>query len=116
MTTKKITPKFWRVNSSLKTLDITCYKWFDRVNGNTYFACEVYCNKGMKNAFTFNLPFQYGYGSHFHDVVAKKLKEIGATNYNLYRWQDQQDSGVMLRINEINNCKKRELTAIKGEY
>lgn len=109
-------PKYWRIKTSLKTLDINCYKWFDRINGNTYFACEVTCNYGMKNQVNFNVPFQYGYGSHFHDVVAKKLVQLGLTKYNLYRWQDQQDSGVAIRINEYHDCKKRELTAIKGDY
>jgi len=109
-------PKYWRKKTSLKTLDIECLKWFDRVNGNTYFACKISCNTGLKNEIKFNIPFQYGYGDHFYDVSAKKLKEYGITEYNLYRWQDRQDSKVITRINVYDNCKQKELKALKGEY
>ena len=64
--------KYWRKKTSLKTLDIDCFKWFDRVNGNTYFACKITCNNGMKNEISFNIPFQYGYGDHFQ--VMSQLK------------------------------------------
>lgn len=111
-----ILPKYWRKKTSLKTLHIDCYKWFDRVNGNSYFACKVTINHGLKNQIKFNMPFQYGYGSHYHDMTAKKLIQYGVTNYNLYRWQDQQDSKVIIKLNVYENCKKRELTALKGEY
>lgn len=39
-------------------------RWFDRVNGNSYFTAlvTVPCEDGVKRSFL--LPFQYGYGSH----------------------------------------------------
>lgn len=109
-------PKYWRKSTSLKTLDITCLKWFDKVYGNTYFACEVTVNYGMKNQINFNVPFTYGYGDHYFDVVCKKLQQHGITDKNLYRWQDQQDSNAVIRTNVYDDCKKRELMAIKGDY
>jgi hypothetical protein len=105
-------PKYWRKVSSLKTLDIKHLEWFDKANGNSYFACEVICNYGLKNQFSFNLPFQYGYGDHYFDMVAKQLIKIGVTSFNLYRWQDQQDSKVLIRRHTLPATSK-ELKEVK---
>ncbi len=112
----KIVPKFWRKNSSLKTVNIVTHEWFDRVNGNTYFANEVTVNQGLKNEFSFNMPFEYGYGDHSLNRTAQVLKSIGATNLNVYRWSDCKDNNITVNQTRIENCKKRDLMAIKGDY
>lgn len=38
-------------------------RWFDKVNGNTYFTAAVYLNGEIVT----KLPFEYGYESHYED-------------------------------------------------
>ena len=49
-----------------QTIDITTYKWFDKINGNTYFAQEITLNYGTDQEQRFKNPFQYGYSSFEH--------------------------------------------------
>lgn len=49
--------------SDIKTIDVQTKTWFDKVNGNTYFAQRITLNFGMDNEFEFINPFQYGYSS-----------------------------------------------------
>ena len=46
-----------------KTIDIQAKEWFDKVNGNSYFAGTITLNYGTETEETFLLPFQYGYGN-----------------------------------------------------
>ena len=56
-------PKFWRVATSARTIDIQAKEWFDKVNGNSYWSAEVTVNFGLNNTFSFDVGFQYGYGN-----------------------------------------------------
>lgn len=47
-------------------------RWFDRVNGNTYFSAVGIVN-GLQ---VVNIDFEYGYGNHYEDRIFSKL--IGA--------------------------------------
>jgi len=55
---------------------VTGRKWFDKVNGNTYFSCyvQVPTEQGFKS---FNIPFQYGYGEQWQFEAVKVLKIMG---------------------------------------
>lgn len=53
----------------LKTIDIQAYEWFDKVNGNSYFAAIVTTNFGLSDKKQVKLPFQYGYGDHYIAVT-----------------------------------------------
>jgi len=55
---------------------VTGRKWFDKVNGNTYFSCYVQVPTvlGFKS---FNIPFQYGYGEQWQFEAVKVLKTLG---------------------------------------
>ncbi len=54
-------------------LSITGKKWFDSVNGNTYFRCHIQLN-GETLA---KLPFQYGYDNHYVTEANNWLAENG---------------------------------------
>ena len=58
------------------TIDITTYKWFDKINGNTYFAQEIILNYGTDQEQRFKNPFQYGYSSFDH-VALEFLRKQG---------------------------------------
>ena len=46
------------MTTQIKTIDIDCKEWFDRINGNSYFAGTVTVNFQMEDEQTFNIPFQ----------------------------------------------------------
>ena len=48
----------------IKTIDIQTIKWFDKINGNTYFAQRITLNYGLKDEVTIINQFQYGYSSY----------------------------------------------------
>ena len=48
-------------------------KWFDKVNGNTYFNSKVMDDNGDVVFYT---GFQYGYGSAYFDEAKKQLQKI----------------------------------------
>jgi len=51
-------------------------KWFDKVNGNTYFSCwvQVPTEQGFKS---FCIPFQYGYGEQWQFESVVVLRKLG---------------------------------------
>ena len=107
----QIIPKYWRKNSSLKNVHVETFEWFDRVNGNSYFANIVTVNLGLKNEFSFNMPFEYGYGNHSLDMACKALRTIKATDLNLYHWSVCQDNKINVKHVKHENCLKREVIA-----
>jgi hypothetical protein len=101
----------------VKTIDITAYEWFDKVNGNSYFACEVFINSGFKSAKKIILPFQYGYGDHFKYEVFKELEKLGilddiqkysnGSQESFWSYCDRKK--IDLKTRKIENCKKSDL-------
>ena len=102
----------------VRTVDVTAYEWFDRVNGNSYFAGRVTINFGMKGEQTFIMPFQYGYGDHYRweafDLLVKRgviPQEFGRVN----PWVYYDNHGVIARHTKHEGCKKRDLVRISKE-
>lgn len=112
----------------MKTLDINTIEWFDKVNGNTYFASRLTVNYGLDETLKkehvyspseyyeekeFVLPFQYGYGSQSEYEAVKTLKENGyfpeCKNTGLYRFCEENN--IILRVNKRSGLK-RELKNI----
>jgi hypothetical protein len=99
------------MKTKIKTIDINCLEWFDKLNGNSYFAGTVTINFGMKNEKRLNIPFNYGYGSQY----IQEAKEILQKNKNINPdkftelWKYCQDNDIVLRTSLKENCKKREL-------
>ena len=54
-------------------------RWFDSVNGNSYFSAriEIPTATGWHSII---VPFQYGYGSHWEHVCADTVRRIGIEN------------------------------------
>ena len=50
-------------------------RWFDKVNGNSYFSGEVTLNYGTKYVKSYKMPFKYGYGSHYIDMAGELLRK-----------------------------------------
>lgn len=101
----------------INTIDVYAKEWFDKVNGNSYFSAEVVINYGRKNSKAYTLPFQYGYGDHYMDMVNQYLIAEGLINpikhpNGMYEalWAYCKDNKIILRKNKQEGCLKRELT------
>jgi len=96
--------------NDIKTIDVNCKEWFDKVNGNSYFSGEVIVNAGKKNEATIKLPFQYGYGDFYRysafEAVKKNLK-----TFNTVSTPRQAYEKYKIKTNHSlrTNCLKREL-------
>ena len=93
--------------TQVKTIDVNAREWFDKVNGNSYFAGSVTVNFGYPDSFNLNMPFQYGYGDSYTYAAIKLLNEAG---YTEAKWlQDLRNQNIILRYNIQRGCKKRDL-------
>lgn len=102
----------------IKTIDIVALEWFDRVNGNSYFAGTVTVNKAMKTEKSVGMEFQYGYGDHYKDMAFKALEDAkiikdrekypttGGSEAP-FRYCDRKK--IILRSTKHENCKRKEL-------
>ena len=104
-------PKFFRKNSSLKTVQIIGKKWFDRVNGNTYNSVVVTVNHGLKSEFSFSLPITYGYGEYYVQRTIEFLVSIGAVESYYHFHRMKLDGKIYVLSHCIDNCKKSEVVA-----
>lgn len=96
----------------VKTIDIQAKEWFDKVNGNSYFAGLVTVNYGMKDAKEFIMPFQYGYGDAYRYEAMMVLKR---EFFNIPETDNLQPllKDVIIRYDIVRGCKKRELKDCK---
>ncbi len=97
-----------------KTIDITAKEWFDKAAGNSYFSARIVVNHRMKSEKTFTIPFQYGYGDQYQFESMKELVKKGVLPeaekiFELAPWRYEQNTGVVIRCNKIENCKKKDL-------
>jgi hypothetical protein len=91
----------------VKTIDINCKQWFDKVNGNSYFAGSITLNFGQPDAITLNMPFQYGYGDFYKYEALETLQVLGYITVT--HTADLREHGIIVRSNIQRGCKKREL-------
>lgn len=93
----------------VKTIDIQAKEWFDKVNGNSYFAGEITVNFGLKDEQRFVMPFQYGYGDSYlqnaKSILLKKGLIDTISSYEL------RESGIIVNSSIKRNCLKRDLKA-----
>ena len=101
----------------IKTIDIIALEWFDRINGNSYFSGTISLNYGMKNQKEIYLPYQYGYGDHYIDMVNQELIKQGYREGKRHEngsypalWRYCRENNIILRTTKHENRKKRELS------
>ena len=96
-------------------ISISAKEWFDKANGNSYFAARIMVDD--KHIGT--LPFQYGYGDHYIDMANQWLDLNGylynpRSNKGVPReraplWRYCEDNGIKLFTFKQDRCLKREL-------
>lgn len=93
-----------------KEINIDALEWFDKINGNSYFASKinvVFDNNESKN---FKMHFQYGYDSASLYESLNMLKNEKIINtYNNYELMNQN---IKVNYNKRVNCKKSDLKNI----
>ena len=57
----------------VKSITIFGKRWFDRINGNTYFSSVGLVN----NKEAVKIPYEYGYGDHYIDRTFQELEKAG---------------------------------------
>ena len=98
--------------TQVKTIDIQAKQWFDKVNGNSYFASLVTVNFGMEDQKQIKVNFQYGYGeSYLHtsfDMLEKHgIIDRGGDKFSTTQWA--RENNIILRYKLETKCLKREL-------
>lgn len=100
--------------NQIKTIDVTAYEWFDKVNGNSYFAGNIVVNYGTSEAYHINMPFQYGYGDQYRHAAFKALQAEGLIpETKEVHWRYYDEHGIIYRHVKNENCRKRELMSFK---
>jgi len=93
----------------IETLDVNAYTWFDKINGNSYFAGEVIINYGKPDQRRYVMPFQYGYGEQYMQSAFELLKEKGEipqdVEYPLWRYC--KENNIILR-NSIHEVPRKK--------
>ena len=93
----------------IKTIDVLTKTWFDRFNGNTYFAQIITINYRMKDEVVLKNPFQYGYSSYDYFAIECISKQLDIEFSGVYILRE---NGIIFRSILQKNCKKRELKNI----
>lgn len=91
----------------VNTIDINALQWFDKVNGNSYFAGSITLNFGQPNQEEIKIPFQYGYGDFYRYKALEMLQDLGYITET--HTAALRDSGIILRSLIQKGCKKRDL-------
>lgn len=91
----------------INTIDINAKEWYDRINGNSYFAGSIILNFGQNSQIKFSMPFEYGYGDFYIQKAMQILNNEG--HITVKYTSELRDLGIILRTNIQTNCKKREL-------
>ena len=98
------------MKNKIETLNVNALNWFDKVNGNSYFAGRVTINYGTPSERSYIMPYQYGYGDQYRSEALNVLREKeGIKETSLY---DLKEAGVICRFS-IKDAKKSELNKIK---
>lgn len=92
----------------LKTIDIYAKEWFDKINGNSYFAGRITIDYGMATEKAFIMHFQYG--SHYEQearniLIENKIIPSDAIGLNGYC----KENNIIFRSFSQTKCKKSEL-------
>jgi len=97
----------------LVSVDVRALEWFDKVNGNSYFAGKILINAGLESEAELNMPFQYGYGDQYKQEVMQVLfdnnylpSKMGST-YDFAQYCKK--NGVATTYRKTENCKKSDL-------
>lgn len=85
-----------------ETIDVFCRRWFDKINGNSYFSLSIQIPIA-DDWRVFNVPFSYGYGSHPEHEGFRILSEKG------FFTGERRDNRDKIRFVDCGYGLKRDL-------
>ena len=91
----------------VNTIDINALEWFDKANGNSYFAGYITLNFGQPDEEMIKMPFQYGYGDFYIFEALETLRKLGYITET--HTAELRQHGIILRSLIQRGCKKRDL-------
>ena len=65
-----------------ETINVVIRRWFDKINGNSYFSCKVFIPTNCKTEILV-IPFQYGYGSQPNWETMQVLSKLGFFKFSI---------------------------------
>ncbi len=98
------------MQTQIKTIDIQAKEWFDKVNGNSYFAGVITVNYSKDDEMIFKMPFQYGYGEQYIQNALTMLKDSNLINTTSK--MELRDKGIIINASIQTGCKKSDLKNI----
>jgi len=97
----------------VKSVTVIGRKWFDKINGNTYFTAEILVN----GIHVRSMPFEYGYGEQYEQASLDWLEKSGLIpafkqyanggKEAVFQWKDRE--GIDFYSIASYVAKKREL-------
>ena len=92
---------------NIERIEIIGKRWFDKVNGNTYFTAKVFINDELK----LELPFQYGYEEHYIHSSFEELKKQNIIDIkdNAAPWRYCEENNIKLITRAIDVNRKKDL-------
>ena len=97
-----------------KTRSITIIgrRWFDKINGNTYFSAVGLVNGELK----IEINYEYGYGNTYQHRVGNELDRLGYINLKKYEhggheslWRYCENNNIKLYSTVVDVARKRDL-------
>lgn len=104
-----ILPKYFRKDSSIKTIIIEGKEWWDKTYGNSYNSVQVTVNYKTKSEFSFSIPFQYGYGSYYIQSAVEHLIKVGAVTDANAIHKLRMSGKITFDTSIQEGCKKRDV-------
>lgn len=96
-------------NEVPRSIFIEGRRWFDRVNGNTYFSSQIFFDGELVH----EIPFQYGYSDHYADMSFKWIVE---NNPQLPQAQEMESyhryadrTGIKINTSVVDVPRKKDL-------
>lgn len=80
-------------------------KWFDRINGNTYFSARMQIPNGRGWRIV-DVPYQYGYGNQWQHECISVLRKMGFTLPESVPWYE-----LPIQFSECVYARKRDMFA-----
>lgn len=102
--------------NKIKTIDLSALEWFDKVNGNSYFAGKVIINYGADNQTTLPIAYQYGYGDQYQYEALKAIKKALGIHTDINSlWRFCGSHKIILR-SQKRRAKLAELKEIQKAF
>lgn len=103
---------------TIKAIEINAKEWLDRLNGNSYFAGNIFVEFDNGRIDEILMPFQYGYGSQYEYEAMALLTQFNyiSLDYGQNLRTYCEDNNIKFVRNFRDKCLKRDLKAFDVQY